>query len=158
MKKWLQIALLCLLVLALASFASRPAIVKGSASELLEGAEVPPAVLATIGRACRDCHSEATRYPWYSYVAPVSFLIGHDVTEGRRHLNLSRWKGLPLVRRQRSLSDIANQVTSREMPLSFYTLLHPDARLSQADIDRIFEWTQAERARLISESMGKSAP
>src|SRR5207302_8963563 len=137
-KKRLQIALLCLLVLALASFASRPAIVKGSPSALLEGAQVPPAVFATVDRACRDCHSEATRYPWYSYVAPVSFLIGHDVTDGRRHLNLSRWKELPLVRRQRSLSDIANQVTSREMPLSFYTMLHTDAKLSQADINRIF--------------------
>lgn len=118
---------------------------------LLSGAQVPSAVLSIIDRACRDCHSEATRYAWYSYVAPVSFLIRRDVTGGRRHLNLSRWKELSLVRRQRALSEIANQVKNREMPLSIYTLLHPDAKLSNADIDSIFEWTQTEKFRLISQ-------
>jgi hypothetical protein len=157
-KKRLQIATLCLLVLALASFASRPKMAAGVADPLLSGAQVSAAVLSIIDRACRDCHSEATRYPWYSYVAPVSFLIAHDVHDGRRHLNLTRWKELSLLRRQRALSEIANQVKNREMPLSIYTLLHPGAKLSGADIDSIFAWTQTEKLRLISQSGAVPVP
>jgi hypothetical protein len=148
----LKIGTLCLVGLTVASFASRPKIIDDATGPLLSGAQTPPAVLAVIDRACRDCHSEATRYPWYSYVAPISFLIQKDVAGGRRHLNLSRWRELPLLRRTRALSEIANQVQNREMPLSIYTLMHSEARLSEADIESLFEWTQAERARLISGS------
>jgi hypothetical protein len=152
MLKRIQIIIVVLAALALASFASRPKISPGTTAVLLAGAQTPPAVLAIIDRACRDCHSDATRYPWYSYVAPVSFLIQHDVRDGRRHLNFSRWHELPSLRRQRALSEIANQVQNREMPLSIYTMLHSDAGLSQADIESIFEWTQTERLRLQLES------
>ena len=119
---------------------------------LLAGAQIDPAVLALFERSCQDCHSEATRYPWYAYVAPVSFLIRSDIARGRNHLNLSRWNEYPLVRKERSLSEIANQVKDREMPLLQYTLLHPRARLSESDVNAIFQWTQAERARLIADN------
>ncbi len=119
---------------------------------LLAGAQIDPAVLALFERSCQDCHSEATRYPWYAYVAPVSFLIRSDIARGRNHLNLSRWNEYPLVRKERSLSEIANQVKDREMPLLQYTLLHPSARLSESDVNAIFQWTQAERARLIADN------
>jgi len=119
---------------------------------LLAGAQINPGVLAIMQRSCQDCHSEATSYPWYSYVARVSFLIQSDVARGRRHLNLSRWNEYPLVRKERSLSEIANQVKDHEMPLRQYTLLHSNAKLSESDVDAIFGWTQGERARLIAES------
>ena len=119
---------------------------------MLAGARVPEAVRATIDRSCRDCHSEATRFPWYSYVAPVAWLIASDVKNGREHLNLSRWNEYSLIRRERSLSEIANQVQDGGMPLAIYTWMHPDAVLSPADRAAIFEWTQAERARLIAEN------
>jgi hypothetical protein len=121
-------------------------------SLLLAGAHVPRPVLATIDRACRDCHSDATRYPWYSYVAPVSFLIDRDVKRGREHLNFSRWSEYSVIRRERCLSDIANQLQNGGMPLAIYTFIHGDAKLSKADTDALFEWTQVEKARLIMES------
>ena len=123
-----------------------------SGDPLLAGAQIDPVVLAVIERSCRDCHSEATRYPWYSYIAPISLWIEHDVTEGRLHLNLSRWSEYPTVRKERSLSEIANQVNDRDMPLRQYTWIHRDARLSDAEVKAIFQWTQAERTRLIVES------
>lgn len=119
---------------------------------LLGGAHVPPEVRFAIERACQDCHSEATRYPWYSYIAPVSWLIKSDVEAGRKHLNLSRWSEYSVVRRERCLSEIANQVQDGGMPLSIYVLMHPSAKLSKLDVRAIFEWTQAERVRLIAES------
>jgi hypothetical protein len=74
---------------------------------------------------------------------------------GRERLNFSKWAEYPVVRRERYLSEIANQVQDGGMPLTIYTLMHRDARLSQSDVAAVFEWTQAERARLILESQSK---
>jgi hypothetical protein len=145
-------ALVFLGVVAVASVLSDIRPPANPRATLLDGASVPPEVQSAIDRACRDCHSEATRYPWYSYVAPVSWLINSDVSSGRRRLNLSRWREYPAIRRQRLLSDIANQVQDGGMPLGIYVVIHPSAKLSKADRQAIFAWTQAERARLISES------
>jgi hypothetical protein len=120
---------------------------------LLAGAQIPPRVHATLDRACRDCHSEATRYPWYSYIAPVSFLVNRDVRVGREHLNFSRWSEYSIIRRERCLSEIANQVQDGGMPMAIYVAMHPSARLSGEEVRAIFEWTQAERARLITEGI-----
>jgi hypothetical protein len=139
------------LIMAVVSFATRPP--SSSGKSILAGAQIPPKVLARLDSACRDCHSDATRYPWYSYIAPVSFLVRDDVNKGRERLNLSKWEEYPSVRRQRWLSEIANQVQDGGMPLPFYTWLHRDAILTDADKELIFEWTQAERARLIAESL-----
>jgi hypothetical protein len=125
-------------------------------ARLLVGAQVPQNVRLALERACRDCHSDATHYPWYSYVAPVSWLINRDVQQGRERLNLSKWSDYPVVRRERCLSDIANQVESGGMPLAIYTFVHRNARLSKAEVDAIFEWTQAERLRLILERAGSA--
>lgn len=139
-------------LMAVASVLTPPAKSDRAGDPLLAGAKIDPGVLALIERSCGDCHSEKTIYPWYSYVAPVSWLVESDVVRGRQHLNLSRWSEYPLVRRERSLSEIANQVKDGEMPLPQYTLIHRNARLSDADVSAIFQWTQAERARLIAES------
>jgi hypothetical protein len=120
---------------------------------LLAGAQIPAEVQATIDRACRDCHSDATRYPWYSYIAPVSFLINRDVRAGREHLNFSKWSEYSITRRERCLSEIANQVQDGGMPMAIYVAMHPHARLSREDVRAVFEWTQTERARLITESI-----
>lgn len=124
-----------------------------AAGTLLSGAQVSPRVRLVLERSCRDCHSEATRYPWYSYVPPVSWLIARDVSRGRTHLNFSKWSEYSLIRRERALSEIANQVKDGDMPLFPYTLLHRNARLSGPDAEAIFEWTQTERKRLIMKNL-----
>jgi len=151
--RWVRrLVVLLLVVFGVGSLATWPRQSPRGGAPLLAGAQIDPPVRAALERACRDCHSEATRYPWYSYVAPVSWLIRSDVVRGREHLNLSLWSEYPLVRRERSLSEIANQVIDREMPLAMYTWLHRDARLSDTEVDAIFRWTQAERRRLIQDS------
>jgi len=149
----LRIASLILLGgLAATSFVTSPTKSAPGGGPLLEGAKVDEKVLAILQRSCRDCHSDVTYYPWYSYVAPFSLLIRSDVSGGRLHLNLSRWNEISLQRKERSLSEIANQVRDRDMPLWQYTLIHRAARLSDAEVDIVFRWTQTERARLISEN------
>ena len=82
-------------------------------------------------RACRDCHSNETVWPWYSYVAPVSWLVSSDVNEGREHLNVSDWD-----RPDQHGDEAAEMVREGDMPLWFYLPLHARARLSPAERKR----------------------
>ncbi len=85
-------------------------------------------------RACFDCHSNETKWPWYSNVAPLSWLVQYDVDKGRRELNYSEWD-----RRQEEAGESAEAVQKGSMPPAYYVWLHPEARL-----------TAAERAELIA--------
>lgn len=142
-----------LAVILIVSLIHHPHPEPASNQSLLRGARVDASVLAIIDRGCRDCHSDQVRYPWYSYIAPVSWLIERDVAEGREHLNFSRWTEYSVVRRERCLSEVANQIRDGGMPLPLYIFMHAGARLSKAERDELFEWTQTERARLIAESV-----
>ncbi len=82
--------------------------------------------------ACFDCHSNQTHWPWYSWVAPISWLVAHDVEEGRAHLNFSEFD-----RRQRNADEAADAVRSDEMPLQPYLWLHSEARLSEAEYEEL---------------------
>lgn len=89
-----------------------------------------PQTRALAVRACFDCHSNATVWPWYSRVAPVSWLVTRDVVSGRRHLNFSDWKPASLGRLE---NDPAQLVTEGQMPPDFYVMLHPNAALNAAE-------------------------
>jgi heme-binding protein len=115
---------------------------------LLEGAVVSPIVMATIQRSCGNCHSEKTEWPWYSYVAPASWMVERDVRQARSHMDLSLWNNYDDARKQEILAELAAVVRNRKMPLPRYTLLHTDAKLSDADIERIYQWAKQERRRL----------
>ena len=104
---------------------------------------VPDAVREILTRSCYDCHSHETRWPWYAYVAPVSWLVVNDVTEGREHLNFSTWQQYDDERREEKLEDIWEEVDEGNMPLGIYLPLHGEARLSEQDKTALHEWTSA---------------
>jgi hypothetical protein len=101
---------------------------------------LPPSVLAILQRSCFDCHSNQTRWPWYSNIAPVSWLVAKDVRDGRRHLNFSEWGSYNQKRRASKLGDIADEVDRGDMPDSKYLIIHRDAVLSAADKDIVLAW------------------
>jgi hypothetical protein len=117
-------------------------------------------------RACFDCHSNETKWPWYSKVAPISWLVAHDVEEGRAALNLSEWGGRPAGEQGEGggegaeygeaeereggeggegmeVGEIAEVIAEGEMPLWQYLLIHPEARLSQAETKALITGLQA---------------
>lgn len=108
----------------------------------------PPAVLSRFEQSCFDCHSNQTRWPWYSTITPINYLIAQDVESGRRHMNFSEWGTLKTTKIQSLLDRISDEVSGRDMPLQKYLLLHSDAKLSDADIKMIGDWTDAEQNRL----------
>jgi len=110
--------------------------------------QAPPEVAAVLRRSCMDCHSNQTVWPWYSYVAPVSWLVERDVRGGRDQLNLSNWDQYSFQRREKLLADIATAVKNREMPLPQYLAVHRHARLSDTETDIVYGWARAERRKL----------
>ena len=105
-----------------------------------------PHVDARVGnilrRACADCHSQETKWPWYSRISPVSWMVVHHVERGRYKLNFSDWSGSD----PDQLQEIYDSIAKNKMPLAGYILLHPDARLSQADRDVLTAWADGKLA------------
>lgn len=130
-----------------------------TAAPLMNGITVPGDVLQVLETKCADCHSENTRWPAYSKLAPLSWFIERDVREGRRHLNMSQWQNYILETRVDLLSRLASEVHSGEMPLPRYLVLHPGARLSSAEQQLIYNWAKSERRRIrqqLAMQQGKS--
>jgi mono/diheme cytochrome c family protein len=93
-------------------------------------------------RACFDCHSNQTTWPWYSNVAPVSWLVQRDVNGGRSHLNFTEWD-----RVQRHATDVTTQVKGGDMPPWFYLPMHPNARLTAAEKQALMEGAEKSLGR-----------
>lgn len=103
---------------------------------------VDPAVAGMLDRACDDCHSNRTAWPWYSKVAPASWLVVYDVNKGRRKLNFSEWATYSPQENQKHLENICKQVSSGDMPEFQYLPFHPRARLTEKDVQAICSWTK----------------
>jgi hypothetical protein len=94
--------------------------------------------------ACYDCHSHETRWPWYSHVAPFSWLVAHDVSNAREHLDFSAWERYDAREQRKKLEEVWEEVEEGEMPLWYYLLLHPEARLGEDDERRLRAWAMGD--------------
>ena len=102
--------------------------------------DAPTEVKAIFQRACYDCHSNQTKWPWYANIAPVSWLIVNDVDNGREHFNFSDWENLSRKDKAKLKEKIWEEIVNDEMPLWQYKLLHPEAKLTQYDKSLIRNW------------------
>ncbi len=118
------------------------------ARPLLAGTDIDPVVFKVLERSCQNCHSDRTEWPWYSHIAPMSWLVESDVSQARMNMNLSRWDEYTLDEQQDILARVGAVVRSRQMPPARYTLIHANAKLSPAERDQIYGWAHAERRRL----------
>lgn len=105
----------------------------------------PPEVAAILKRACYDCHSNETKWPWYSQVAPVSWLVADHVKDGRKHLNFSEWQGYEDGRKLKKMEETAEEVGEGEMPIPGYVALHAEAKLTDAEKNAIVQWAKSAR-------------
>lgn len=120
------------------------------AHEIGAHAEVDAATQAILERACNDCHSSHTIWPWYSYVAPVSWLVASDVNDGRRHVNFSEWETYPTEKRGKLLDQICKEVREGDMPPFQYLPMHRAAWLAKTDREQICSWTSAAKQGLVA--------
>jgi hypothetical protein len=160
--KWVKAAFLVLLAIFIVmQFVNRPSYINppvDATKTLYASTPVPQDVHAILDRSCNDCHSNTTTWPWYSRIAPVSWLVADDVEKGRKELNLSTWATSAPRRQAHKLEEVCDQVEEGEMPLPKYLYTHRDAKLSEADRTRLCEWANGLRAQIITahpEAAGK---
>jgi hypothetical protein len=146
--RWILIVLVCALIIAQFYRPARTNPASDPAHAIEARLQVTPPVAAILDRSCNDCHSNKTRWPWYSHVAPVSWLLVSDVNEGRENVNFSEWDHYTNSDAASLLRQICREVRAGVMPLAIYKPLHPSAKLSTDDINTLCTWTDAERARL----------
>ena len=116
-----------------------------------------------LNKACADCHSNQTHWPWYSNIAPVSWYVVDHVNHGRKHLNFSEWTKKsphsPNATAQNHLQAICTEAQNGSMPLSSYTVIHRSAKLTDDEINTLCDWALAEKERLAqNEQSGATMP
>lgn len=105
-----------------------------------EVVDAPPAAMKVLREACWDCHSNETVWPWYAWVAPVSWTVGNDVVVARSKMNLTTWNRYDADRRVHLVRKIVREVEEGAMPLPIYLAMHPEADLASGDLDTLRAW------------------
>ena len=107
-----------------------------------------PEAAAVFDRSCRDCHSNQTRWPWYSQVAPVSWWVAGHVEDARRHLNVSEWSRYDRRKAAHKLDEMCDETREGKMPWPSYLWIHRGARLTGGDVEALCAWSASARAAM----------
>ena len=148
MKKIFKRILIALLIIFIAIQFIRPAKNRSesiSANDISTKYPVPDSVQAILKVACYDCHSNNTRYPWYAEIQPVAWWLNNHIKDGKRGLNFSEFTSYRIKKQFHRLDDINKLVKKNEMPLSSYTLIHTDAKLTEGQKLAIAAWATSIR-------------
>ncbi len=109
----------------------KPEVTLNNPNDFLKNKDVPQKIAQLIKTSCYDCHSNETKFPWYSKFAPVKWLVYHDINEGREELNFSEWNKLSEDDKSDKLFDIQDEMSEGEMPIKIYTFMHQKAKLTE---------------------------
>lgn len=141
-----KIFLFLLIAFVLFQFYPRPSKNKAQgpdAQDITRVHQVPDNVAAILKTSCYDCHSNNTNYPWYNHIQPVALWLNNHIEEGKTELNFSEFGSYRLRRQYHKLEEINEQVKEGEMPLSSYTLIHGDAKLSKEQKLAVAQWVES---------------
>lgn len=117
--------------------------------DMVQTENAPDEVKFILSKSCYDCHSNQTVYPWYSKVAPVSWLVAKDIREARDEMNFSEWAELSKRKKIKMLNELAEEVEEKKMPLKIYTVVHRDAILTDEEISIIKSWTKSQSDKIM---------
>lgn len=106
---------------------------------------VPKDVETIFSKACNDCHSNNTIYPWYNNIQPVAWWLQNHVNDGKRHLNFSDFTSSKIARQYKKLDECIKEVKDGEMPLESYTWIHKNAILTDTEKQTLYNWANAVR-------------
>jgi len=101
---------------------------------------IPTDVAKLLKSSCYDCHSQQVNFPWYSYVAPISWQVATDINTGREHLDFCNWDNLSKREKIKMLGKISDEVSIGEMPMRIYKVMHPEANFSKEQRDLLISW------------------
>jgi hypothetical protein len=106
---------------------------------------VPEDVKQILAKACNDCHSNNTSYPWYNNIEPVGIWLANHVNDGKRHMNFNEFNSYRIARQYKKLDECIEQVKEGEMPLESYTLIHKEAKLNETEKQKLYDWCNSIR-------------
>ena len=106
---------------------------------------VPANVEQILVKACYDCHSNNTKYPWYNNIQPVAWWLNDHIKDGKQHLNFDEFTTYPIAKQYKKLEECMNEVKEGGMPLESYTLIHKNAILTEAEKKTFFNWCNTVR-------------
>ena len=143
MKLWKKVLIGVFIVFILIQFIQpkRNVSAQTSSNDITLVHYVPGEVKTILNKACYDCHSNNTRYPWYANIQPVAWWLNDHIQEGKHELNFSEFASYSPRKQYRRLEQTADLVREGEMPLSSYTLIHTDAKLTEQEKQAIYSWT-----------------
>jgi len=104
---------------------------------------IPADVKTILGKACNDCHSNNTRYPWYAKIQPVDWWLNKHVVDGKKDLNFDEFTNRAPRYQYHKMEEVIEMVKEREMPLKSYTWTHKDARLNSNEREKLTGWAQS---------------
>lgn len=145
--KKILLALLVLLVIAQFFGPEKNEGDLASLQPFLDETKPSESVQAILKESCYDCHSDVTKYPWYNNITPVNYWLAEHVNDGKKHLNFSNWVGNSTKRKDHKMEECIEMVEEKEMPLESYTLVHQQAKLSDAQIKEVIDWAKQVRMK-----------
>ena len=116
-----------------------------SSGTIYANQSVPANVKAVFERSCKNCHSDETAWPWYSYIAPMSWVIARDVHHARSAMNFSEWGSYSAKGKEDKLEEICEQVTNGDMPDRKYLFFHRQASITEQERSAVCQWTEDAR-------------
>ncbi len=120
-------------------------------TDMLVVTNAPDSLASVLKNSCYNCHSNQTRYPWYGYIAPVSWYLDTHIQKAKADLNMSNFGGLDKKKKIGTLSKICEELESGSMPLKSYLLIHQEARLSKSEIKAICDWSEFTALKIMRE-------
>jgi hypothetical protein len=119
-----------------------------SASNITRHYATPDDVQLLIKNACYDCHSNNTKYPWYSNLQPVYWWMNGHIEDGKKHLNFDAFSTYTAARQYKKMADIVDEIKTGDMPLPSYSIQHKEVRLSDNDKQKIYNWCAVVRKQM----------
>jgi hypothetical protein len=104
---------------------------------------MPDDVKMIVNKACADCHTNNTNYPFYANIQPLAYWIEDHVKEGKRHFNFNEFASYRIAKQNHKLEEVIEQIKEGEMPMYSYTLIHKEARLTDAEKATLINWCQS---------------
>jgi len=120
--------------------AGKPDTIPENENDLIYNNHIPESIVNILKTSCYDCHSNETSFPWYSHVAPVSWLVNRDVIKGREELNFSEWESQSKMDKAKNIDKIINEVKGGKMPMRIYILMHSEAKLNEDARQQFVDW------------------
>jgi len=149
--RWIAIVVVMIFIVIQFIPGSYPKNKPADENDIITYHQVPQEVAAILKTSCYDCHSNQISYPWYSRIAPVSFLLSHDINEGREELNFSDWGKFEKRRMIKKLDELTEEVEEGHMPLPIYTFIHTNAKLNDEQKEVLDNWANTLMEKIVEE-------